>query len=110
MIDERNSRRALEREAESNRMVALRAVEKMQEAMKQVQRMAETINDHIMIPKIGQPKGATFVEAYISERNTLIVLGDPRDSSHNCDEMGCSSVCHVLYRIDLEKLHNQSKD
>lgn len=38
-------------------------------------------------------------ECYETETE-IIVLGYPGDDeSHNCDEMGCSSVSHVLYRF-----------
>ena len=33
--------------------------------------------------------------------NEIIIFGEPEDSeddAHNCDEMGCSSVQHVLLR------------
>jgi len=32
-------------------------------------------------------------------RGQIIITGMPsEDGSHNCDEMGCSSLEHVLYR------------
>ena len=36
--------------------------------------------------------------------NELIICGSPSGElyeSHNCDEMGCSSVSHVLLRIPI---------
>lgn len=46
------------------------------------------------------PKGAKLVEAYETEKE-IIICGEPEenDESHNCDQMGCSSVSHVLYRF-----------
>lgn len=46
------------------------------------------------------PKGAILRECYETDTE-IVVCGMPRndDESHNCDEMGCSSVSHVLYRF-----------
>lgn len=48
------------------------------------------------------PKGATLVEAYLTERE-LVVIGQPKedDDNHNCDAMGCGTLSHVLYRLPL---------
>ena len=52
------------------------------------------------------PKGAMLVEAYLTERE-VIVMGFPPESDdeetgHNCDAMGCGSTGgHVLYRLPL---------
>lgn len=35
------------------------------------------------------------------EHNQIIVLGDPDEGDdHNCDQMGCSSVFHVMKVVD----------
>lgn len=54
------------------------------------------------------PKGATLVEAYLTDRE-LIVCGMPKenDESHNCDAMGCTTLSHVLYRFPI---HTTSGD
>ena len=44
------------------------------------------------------PDGAIFREAYETKKE-VIVIGEPRDEAHNCDEMGCSTLNHVLYRF-----------
>jgi hypothetical protein len=39
---------------------------------------------------------------YISD-DEIVITGSPEedDENHNCDEMGCSSVSHVLYRATI---------
>lgn len=39
----------------------------------------------------------------ITKRGEVIITGYPDwdDEGHNCDEMGCSSVEHVLIRVPL---------
>jgi hypothetical protein len=46
------------------------------------------------------PVGAILRECYETDTE-IVVCGEPKenDVSHNCDEMGCSSVNHVLYRF-----------
>jgi len=54
----------------------------------------------IHVPDEFIPEGAELVECY--KTNTeIIVCGypNPDDESHNCDEMGCGSLNHVLYRF-----------
>jgi len=48
------------------------------------------------------PKGANLVEAYLTERE-IVVMGQPKedDENHNCDAMGCGTLSHVLYRLPL---------
>jgi hypothetical protein len=48
------------------------------------------------------PKGAKLVEAYLTERE-VIVMGWPKedDETHNCDVMGCGTLSHVIYRLPL---------
>lgn len=55
----------------------------------------------IRVNKTCIPKGAKLVEAYLTERE-VIVMGQPRedDHEHNCDAMGCG-FSHVLYRFNL---------
>ena len=41
------------------------------------------------------------VEKVLVCGNEIMIIGQPEDSddeSHNCDQMGCSSIEHVLYR------------
>ncbi len=49
------------------------------------------------------PEGAKLVEAYLTEKE-VIVCGMPKsdDESHNCDQMGCSSLSHVIHRFSLD--------
>jgi len=43
--------------------------------------------------------GYTVRDCYETERE-FIICGDPEEiDDHNCDEMGCSSVSHVIYRF-----------
>ena len=46
------------------------------------------------------PPNAILRECYETDTE-IVVCGQPKpnDASHNCDEMGCSSVSHVLYRF-----------
>lgn len=54
------------------------------------------------VPTMRVPAGYQRVDAY-SDGKVLILLGSPdsNDESHNCDEMGCGSMDHVLYRFNL---------
>lgn len=56
------------------------------------------------------PKGAKLVEAYLTERE-VIVMGCPEedDESHNCDAMGCGSLSHVLYRLPLPTVEERKR-
>lgn len=57
----------------------------------------------IRVPKHCIPKGARLIEAYLTNRQ-IVVLGQPaEDDDHNCDAMGCGSISHVLHRFDLAK-------
>lgn len=60
--------------------------------------------EYIKVPKSMIPEGAELMECYRTQRE-IIVCGQPayRDKSHNCDEMGCSSINHVLYRFRIRK-------
>lgn len=53
-------------------------------------------------PKLFVPTGARLVEAWEFD-GELIVTGCPScdDDSHNCDEMGCTSVSHVILRAPI---------
>lgn len=45
------------------------------------------------------PKGSKLIEAYMTQQNELIVLGEPDlVKNHNCDAMGCSTFNHVIFR------------
>jgi deoxycytidylate deaminase len=54
------------------------------------------------------------VEAVFIDGNEIIITGCPADSedeAHNCDEMGCNSVEHILLRGQLrfcEKGYNEA--
>jgi len=56
---------------------------------------------------MGIPKGYEEITNNVSgvfvSDNKLVITGSPKeeDEGHNCDEMGCSSVSHVLYRLDI---------
>lgn len=41
-------------------------------------------------------------EVFLSE-NEIVITGRPKedDIEHNCDEMRCGSLCHVLYRNNI---------
>lgn len=52
----------------------------------------------LCIPFYSIPNGAIFREAFETE-DEVIVIGEPQDEYHNCDEMGCSTLSHVLYRF-----------
>jgi hypothetical protein len=57
------------------------------------------------------PDGATFRECYetVSE---FIVCGQPRDDdeTHDCDVMGCSSVSHVLCRLNKVTTESEARN
>jgi len=53
----------------------------------------------IKIPKSMIPAGAMLSECYVTEKE-VIVCGDPDDKCHNCDQMGCSTLSHVIHRFD----------
>lgn len=55
----------------------------------------------LSIPLRGLPN-AQMRECYESD-DEIIVLGDPINDDHNCDQMGCSSICHVIYRFKKDK-------
>jgi hypothetical protein len=48
------------------------------------------------------PNGARLIEAWESN-GELIVCGSPRedDEEHDCDAMGCTSICHVVLRVSI---------
>lgn len=88
-----------EHEYESNANVTLQAVKAMNEALRKV----EDISGYrFWCHKSHIPKGSQPVEAFLTNKNILIVLGEP-DESHSCDEMGCSSMDHVIARFDMAK-------
>jgi len=54
------------------------------------------------------PKGFIKLPTYavFIKGNRLIVLGEPdsEDGRHNCDEMGCGSLDHVIVRASAHKI------
>ena len=48
------------------------------------------------------PDGFKRIEAY-SNGQHLVIVGTPdeADGAHDCDEMGCGSLSHVVYRGEL---------
>jgi len=54
------------------------------------------------------PKGFIKLPTYavFIKGNRLIVLGEPysEDETHNCDEMGCGSLDHVIVRGSAHKI------
>lgn len=54
----------------------------------------------IIMPQKYIPEGARLVEAYEGE-DEIIVLGEPDDDdeTHNCDQMGCTTARHVMWRV-----------
>lgn len=57
--------------------------------------------ESIVIPQFMVPKGAALIECYETPTE-IIVCGEPTDPDHNCDQMGCSTINHVRYRIAKE--------
>lgn len=65
----------------------------------------------VMVEKRFIPAGAKLVEAYETESGWLVVgepwrgddVSDPR--YHDCDAMGCATLCHVVARIQKPKGH-----
>ncbi len=46
------------------------------------------------------PTGCRPIEVYENEKEFVVLFGkEPLPESHNCDEMGCSTVSHVRLRI-----------
>lgn len=57
----------------------------------------------ISIPNEFIPEKAELIEAYRT-KTEFIILGDPEDiKEHNCDEMGCGTLTHVIFRIPIQK-------
>ena len=51
------------------------------------------------------PKNAKSRECYETDTE-IIVIGHPygkNEEDHSCDEMGCSSCCHVRFRFSKSK-------
>lgn len=56
-------------------------------------------NLKLVIPMQYIPDSTAIIrECYETDRE-IIVCGEPKDENHNCDEMGCSTVNHVLFRF-----------
>jgi hypothetical protein len=62
--------------------------------------------DHqiVVVEKLYIPKNAKLLECYETE-SSYIIMGFPEngDESHDCDEMGCGSLTHVLIRISKQQ-------
>jgi hypothetical protein len=59
----------------------------------------------ISVPKHFIPKGAKLIEAYKTPTE-LVIMGNPDwlpNIEHNCDEMGCGSMGHVILRYKLDR-------
>ena len=45
------------------------------------------------------PEKAKLIEAYETAKE-IIVIGEPEwVEDHNCDQMGCGTLSHVIYRM-----------
>jgi hypothetical protein len=57
----------------------------------------------IRVRKDQIPKGAKLVEAYLTDRE-IVVVGEiaEGDESHNCDAMGCATLSHVTHRLPIQ--------
>jgi hypothetical protein len=78
------------------------AIDKVRREIRERENDYETIS----IPKTCIPDGAHLVECYETERG-FVICGDPSDAEdadgnplHNCDEMGCCTLSHVIARFD----------
>ena len=41
---------------------------------------------------------------FVNEKTgEIVITGIPETVLHNCDQMGCSSIDHVIYRCRLEQ-------
>jgi len=56
----------------------------------------------IRVPISMIPDGAKLVECYMF-KDTIIVIGEPA-GDHNCDQMGCSSLSHVIHRFSIKSI------
>lgn len=53
----------------------------------------------LRVPRYSVPEGAQLAECYQTAKE-WIIMGQPSESDdHNCDEMGCGTLSHVLVRI-----------
>lgn len=75
-------------------------VDKVLELHKHLEQVERETYAKIRVERRAMPKNAHLVECYATG-DEYIVVGHPRenDESHNCDEMGCSTVSHVLARF-----------
>ena len=65
-------------------------------------------DETIRVPKDSIPEGSYLVEAYVTDKE-VVVLGEPDwQDDHNCDAMGCATLSHVVYR-ELHALTPQLK-
>ena len=57
----------------------------------------------IEVPTNMIPKSGKLVEAYLTEKEVIICgFPDEDDETHNCDQMGCSTLSHVMHRFNLD--------
>lgn len=55
----------------------------------------------IEIPTRFIPEGAKLIEAY-KTKDEIIVVGETEwVSEHDCDQMGCETFAHVIYRFPI---------
>lgn len=65
-----------------------------------IEKEPETVKVEIRTQDIAE--GAKLMECYRTD-NQIIVCGcvGEGDESHDCDEMGCSFINHVVYRFNI---------
>lgn len=57
----------------------------------------------ISVPGHMIPKGAKLVECFLTEKEVIVCGGvEEDDESHDCDQMGCSTMSHVIHRFNLD--------
>jgi len=63
----------------------------------------------LVVEKRFVPAGFKLIEGYQHEDGRVIIVGEPTSHEvHNCDEMGCTTLSHVIARTSqtrLESLH-----
>ncbi len=59
--------------------------------------------DKAFIADVIKDKGLNIynVDGVYIGKGEIVITGIPDDELHNCDEMGCSSLSHVLCRFDI---------
>ena len=62
----------------------------------------------IEIPDEFIPENAKLIEAYETDKE-VIVIGEPEwVEDHNCDQMGCGTLSHVIYRLRHKLSRNET--